>query len=163
MNSEHPETGLHALREVFFVAEHTRRSMSSNRPAGTQPEVRLRKALWRAGIRGFRKNFSGLPGRPDLAFRKSKLAVYVHGCFWHGCPNCGKQTIPKRNSAFWEEKFRSTLARDVGAQAGLGAIGFRVLVIWECELKGDGLEACVQRVRDALAAGPPTPDPVPKS
>src|SRR5687767_15564066 len=87
--------GIRNLRETMVVAESTRRSMQGNRSEGTKPELAFRKALWQAGLRGYRKNSKKLPGSPDVVFGKSKLAVFVHRCFWHGCPHCQRNRSPK--------------------------------------------------------------------
>ena len=131
-----------------MVAEGTRRSMQANRSVDSQPEVLLRTAIWGAGLRGYRKNPKGLPGRPDLVFTRRKLAVFVHGCFWHRCPKCSRSS-PRTNALFWSEKFRANVERDARNSEALEALGYRVLVIWECELK-ESLADQVEKVKLAL-------------
>jgi DNA mismatch endonuclease (patch repair protein) len=126
--------------------------MQGNTSVETGPEIALRRALWAAGLRGYRKNVRKLAGRPDVVFGKAKLAVFVHGCFWHGCPVCTRNRTPKQNAAYWKAKVETNQARDVRNQIDLEAAGYRVLVVWECELKRDRLAASVERIRLALLA-----------
>lgn len=124
--------------------------MSSNRSKGTRPEVALRKALWASGLRGYRANLRSVAGTPDVVFTKHRLAVFVHGCFWHACPNCGRFRYPKQNAAYWRQKIEANRVRDAETQRVLIDAGYRTVVVWECEVKKD-LAGCVERVRSALA------------
>lgn len=146
------EYGILALRETFVVREATRRSMQGNRGRDTKPELALRRALWAAGLRGYRKNVRKLPGSPDVVYGRARLAVFVHGCYWHQCPLCKRNRNPRTNAAYWEAKFAGNAERDARQQAALGEAGWRVLVIWECELKD--IAVSVARVREALEIGP---------
>ena len=137
-----------ALRETWVVREATAKTMRANRSTDTKPELALRKALWAAGLRGYRKNVRKLPGTPDVVFGRARLAVFVHGCYWHQCPRCTRNRVPKTNAAYWEAKFSANAARDARQEAALVEAGWRVLVLWECELKA--IETAVERVRDAL-------------
>ncbi len=123
--------------------------MRANRRRNTGPELALRAALRAAGLLGYRVDLKGVPGRPDVAFTKHKLAIFVHGCFWHRCPSC-KLELPKSNRAFWRRKFEANRERDERKQLGLEAIGWGVLEIWECEIARD-LARCVARVERAIA------------
>lgn len=125
--------------------------MRSNRAKDTGPELTFRKALWTAGLRGYRKNVKSLPGSPDVVFGSAKVAVFVHGCYWHRCPTCTRDLNPKRNAEFWQAKFERNVERDRKAQADLTAMGYRVVVVWECEIKKRIGEA-VESVRQAIAA-----------
>ena len=78
--------------------------MSANRAKDTKPELLLRQALWQSGHRGYRLHHKKIPGRPDITFVGKKVAIFVHGCFWHRCPKCA-YTLPKNNTAFWQAKF----------------------------------------------------------
>jgi len=112
-------------------------------------ERRLRSALWRQGVRGYRLH-PALPGRPDLVFSASRLAVFVHGCFWHRCPRCALR-LPKANAAFWKLKFEQNLARDGRASEALRAEGWRVMVVWECDVRRN--DSAVARRVARKAAG----------
>ncbi|MCW5940487.1 MAG: very short patch repair endonuclease [Fimbriimonadaceae bacterium] len=140
--------GLNRLRETLTVAESTRRSMQGNRSTGTKPEVTLRSALWAEGLRGYRKNVRKLPGTPDIVFGPSRLAVFVHGCFWHG-HDCGRARMPSTNALFWQTKIERNRARHEERRAELERLGFTVLTIWECELR-HGMGDVVDRIRGAL-------------
>jgi DNA mismatch endonuclease (patch repair protein) len=110
--------------------------MRRQRQKDTQPEILVRRALHRLGHR-FRVQNRDLPGSPDAANRKRRWAVFVHGCYWHAHEGCPRHTIPKRNRAFWLEKFRANRARDERAAAELREQGYRVFTIWECEVGGE--------------------------
>ena len=110
------------------------RMMSSVRQKNTRPEMLIRSALHRAGLR-YRVNVKGLPGTPDLVFPQFGAVVFVHGCYWHS-HGCYKSTVPKTNQSFWYEKFHANRARDERKCVELGEQGWRVLVIWECALLG---------------------------
>lgn len=108
--------------------------MARVRQKGTTPELAVREILKRHGHR-FSTNARGLPGSPDIVDRNRKLAVFVHGCFWHRHARCAACTTPKRNAAFWQEKFEQNMVRDAKNNRELRRLGFRVLTIWECQLK----------------------------
>jgi DNA mismatch endonuclease (patch repair protein) len=122
--------------------------MRSNKGKNTSPEKRLRSALVAAGIKGYRIHRRGVPGRPDISFPKRRLAVFVNGCYWHRCPVCDLP-IPKTHSEFWKKKFELNTRRDRRKTEELEAGGWRVLVIWECEIRKD-LGNSVKRVKRAL-------------
>jgi DNA mismatch endonuclease (patch repair protein) len=107
--------------------------MSRIRSANTLPEVALRKALHRLGFR-FRLHGRRLPGKPDIVLRKYHTVILVHGCFWHRHEGCKVATTPKSNTEFWVEKFDRNVRRDAVVVDQLEAAGWRVLVVWECEL-----------------------------
>ena len=140
---------LRVPRETLLVRANTTRSMQANRSKETSPEIRFRKALWAAGLRGYRKNVRALPGKPDIVFAGKLVAVFVHGCFWHRCPKCRKDANFNTNEAFWRAKLSANVTRDSDDERELREIHFKVVVVWECEVKKN-LELCVQRVKDAL-------------
>jgi DNA mismatch endonuclease, patch repair protein len=111
-------------------------NMSRIRGKDTKPEKVLRSLLHQAGLR-FRKHVAELPGKPDIVLPRHKAVVLVHGCYWHRHADCRFTTTPASNSAFWLEKFAGTVERDRKAQEALNALGWRVFVIWECELRRD--------------------------
>jgi len=95
-------------------------------------EVRLAKLMRKAGIRDWHRHLP-IPGRPDFAFRKQKVAVFVDGCFWHGCPRCFR--LPKQNRAFWKAKIERNRRRDRSVNGRLRRLGWKVIRIRECRLK----------------------------
>lgn len=111
-------------------------------------ETRFRRALWANGVRGYRLD-RRLPGRPDLAFGRVRLAVFVHGCFWHQCPK-GHLPAPKANAEFWQAKFVENRKRDQAAVTSLTSMGWTVLTLWECDLRED-TPGAVERVREVSA------------
>ena len=110
--------------------------MSRIRGKDTKPELLLRRLLHRAGYR-FRLHAPDLPGKPDIVLPKYRTVIFVHGCFWHRHEGCSNATMPKSRTEFWEEKFRRTVERDEAKQRQLEALGWRVVVVWECDLKSD--------------------------
>ena len=100
----------------------------------TGPEKLVRSLLHRMGYR-FRLQRSDLPGKPDIVLPKFKTALFVHGCFWHRHPGCKRATTPASNTAYWDGKFGRTVLHDAKNQKELEALGWRVLIVWECELK----------------------------
>ena len=100
---------------------------------GSKPELVLRRFLFSKGYR-YRKNFKNLPGRPDIVFISRKIAIFVHGCFWHQHKDCKITNIPSSNTSFWEEKFTKNLERDKRNQIDLKVMGWKVHTIWECEI-----------------------------
>ena len=115
--------------------------MGRIRGADTRPELRVRRMLHGLGFR-FRLHRRDLPGRPDIVLPGRRAAVFVHGCFWHDHAGCRYATKPKSNTAFWAQKFARNRERDAAAEWALGARGWTVLVVWECELRNpDALRA----------------------
>lgn len=118
--------------------------MARIRGRDTRPELVVRRALHRLGHR-FRLHRRDLPGAPDLVFPARRLAVFVHGCFWHRHPGCRLTTTPATRADFWAAKFAANQARDARASDALRARGWDVHVIWECETRTD------RWLEDALA------------
>ena len=108
--------------------------MSRIKEKDTKPEEIVRKYLFSQGFR-YRKNDKRLPGKPDIVLPKYKVAVFVNGCFWHKHEGCRYFVWPGSNTEFWKEKIEGTVKRDKRQKAELIAAGWRVLIIWECELK----------------------------
>lgn len=121
--------------------------MSRIRSRDTKPEVLLRRALHRLGLR-FRLH-GDLPGRPDLVFPRHRAVVLVHGCFWHRHTGCKVASTPKSNTEFWQAKFDRNVRRDAEVAAQLGSLGWKVLVAWECELAS---RAKIEALATCLAA-----------
>ena len=99
----------------------------------TKPELVLRRFLFSKGYR-YRKNYNKLPGRPDIVFISRKIAIFVHGCFWHQHKDCEITNKPRSNTTFWKEKFSKNLERDKRNQKDLEDMGWDPKVIWECEI-----------------------------
>src|SRR6185503_17963225 len=111
--------------------ERISRTMSAIRAKNTKPEKVIRLMLRGANISGVRRYLKNIPGRPDFAFPKQKVAVFVHGCFWHGCQYC-KLPLPKTHRAFWKNKIETNRARDARKARQLRRLGWRVVTIWTC-------------------------------
>jgi DNA mismatch endonuclease (patch repair protein) len=115
------------------------------RQKGTGAEGRVARMLWDVGLR-YRRNVKSLPGSPDFANKSGKWAVFVNGCFWHHHGGCPRATIPKRNRAFWTQKFRANKSRDAAKIERLHRQGFCVMTIWECELDGNKLRRRIAKL-----------------
>lgn len=115
-------------------SEVVSRVMSANKAKNSKPELLLRKELWKVGLRGYRLHHKKIPGRPDISFISKKVAIFIHGCFWHRCPTCNYK-LPKTNSDFWKAKFEHNKQRDQKKTNDLKSIGWRVMTFWECDLK----------------------------
>lgn len=114
--------------------EARHRNMSAIRGRNTKPEIIIRKLCHAQGFR-FRLHRKDLPGKPDLVLPKYRAVIFVNGCFWHG-HDCHLFRLPATNTGFWSEKIAGNQSRDQYQTAQLGDLGWRVLVIWECALKG---------------------------
>ena len=122
------------------------RLMARVRQNGTAPELTVRKLLRQLGYRFSIKGRS-LPGSPDIVNRKAKIAIFVHGCFWHRHIGCPYSTTPKTNIAFWRDKFKKNRARDATKVHELRSMRYRVVTIWACQLKTSrGLRGIAQRL-----------------
>ncbi|MEO6256474.1 MAG: very short patch repair endonuclease [Sphingomicrobium sp.] len=122
-------------------------NMRAIRSKDTKPELQVRRLAHAMGLR-FRLHRSDLPGKPDLIFPRHRLVLFVHGCFWHGhgCKRGGRG--PKSNTDYWGPKIERTRARDASAQQDLETLGWRVAVVWECELTDS--EWIRSRIRAAI-------------
>lgn len=122
-------------------------NMAAIRSKNTKPEMAVRKFLFRSGLR-FRLHAAGLPGRPDLVFPARRVAVFVHGCFWHGCKKCidGTRKV-KSNSAYWTQKVLQNQIRDRKNQQMLRKSGWQPITIWECEARN---QARLQKLSDTI-------------
>lgn len=121
-----PASSLNALRTMRSTRSVSRR------------EVEFRRIAWSLGVRGYRV-CPKLPGRPDMFFPGVRLAVFIHGCYWHRCPECDLN-LPKANRDFWKDKFQRNIERDSLADSMLRHAGIRVEVIWEHELTNDPIK-----------------------
>ena len=135
-----------------FTPEQRSAVMRRVKGRDTAPEMAVRRILRAAGI-GYRLGGAGLPGRPDLVMKGRRTAVFVHGCFWHGHDCARGARKPKANAAYWSGKIDRNRARDAAAMAALEGAGWRVITLWECEMKAPGFaDRLVARVRDQAAA-----------
>lgn len=117
------------------LTSHKRSSlMRAVRQKGSSPEMVVRTVVHALGAR-FRLHKKGLPGTPDLVLPGRRLAIFVHGCFWHRHEGCKYSSTPKSNVSFWVTKFQANVERDQRKELELVALGWRVLTIWECETK----------------------------
>ena len=126
---------------VDVVDSATRsRMMSGIRAANTRPELKLRRALHTRGLR-FRLHDKSLPGRPDIVLPRWRVVIEVRGCFWHRHQDCRLATKPSTRPDFWEAKFRANVERDKRNVGLLRDAGWRVAIVWECELKARDIDA----------------------
>ena len=117
-----------------FTQEKRSRIMSAVRSKNTGPELLVRHFLWAHGIR-YRVYPKYLPGKPDIAITRSKLAVFVHGCFWHGHEGCSRSRLPKSRLEYWQPKIEANRKRDQQIAEELKSLGWRQIVIWDCQLR----------------------------
>jgi DNA mismatch endonuclease (patch repair protein) len=122
--------------------------MSKVGSSDTKPEWILRCALHRLGFRYTLKN-KRLPGSPDLVLPKYRTVIFVHGCFWHRHPGCRDASMPKSNESFWASKFAENVQRDEKAVDALSREGWKVLVVWECELTKKPMET-IENIAQAI-------------
>jgi DNA mismatch endonuclease, patch repair protein len=123
-------------------------NMSKIRSTETLPERRLRSALHRKGFR-FRKNVNYLPGKPDIVLRKYKTVIFMNGCFWHYHRDCTRGKIPKTNRKYWRRKLLANIERDQKIHKLLRSNGWKVILVWECELSQE-LENTIKYVNSEL-------------
>lgn len=125
--------------------------MSRIHSASTNPEIKMRRSLWRLGFR-YVVNDRKLPGKPDIVLPKYHTVVFVHGCFWHGHKGCSTSHIPETNTDFWTAKVARNKERDQETWRQLEAKGWSVIIVWECELKKAVLDVTVSRVQAEILA-----------
>ena len=127
-------------------------NMARIRSRDTKPEIVVRQRLHREGYR-FRLHRRDLPGSPDIVIPRIRLAILVHGCFWHQHPGCTRATVPGTRRSFWTDKFARNAARDAEVQTALEGLGWRVAIIWECETQRPEVLDAALRGRLDTAAG----------
>jgi len=134
-----------------FTPEKRSDVMRQVKAKGTSPEVKVRRLLTRMGLR-YRLHRRDLPGHPDIVMAGRKLAVFVHGCFWHGHDCARGARVPKQNRDYWTAKIGRNRARDEANRAALEALGWTPFVVWECELRDEpALEARLRKVVEQAA------------
>lgn len=110
--------------------------MASIKGKDTRPELTVRRFLHSKGI-GYRLHRKELPGKPDIVMKNRRTVIFVNGCFWHRHQGCKFSYNPKSNSEFWQRKFQNNVARDENNYKSLKKLGWKVIIIWECEVKND--------------------------
>ena len=126
--------------------------MSRVRGKNTSPELRVRSAIHRRGFR-FRLHSGQLPGTPDIVFPSRRIAIFVHGCFWHRHRDCSKASTPRTRRGFWREKFDQNVKRDRNVQRALRKLGWKVITVWECQTRNeDRLMARLTKVLEGRPA-----------
>ena len=124
--------------------------MSRIKGKNTKPEELVRKYLFSQGFR-YRKNDKRLPGSPDIVLPKYKTVIFVNGCFWHGHEGCKHFVWPKSNEEFWKNKIETNIARDKKKTQVLEELGWRVIMVWECELKKATINETFKKLIDELS------------
>ncbi len=149
---ESPRSPPNRFRPMTDIFEPGKRSeiMSRIRGRDTKPEMVIRRIAHGLGFR-FRLHRRDLPGSPDLVFPRHRAVIMVHGCFWHRHPGCKYASSPKTRARFWEDKFEGNVVRDRRNEEALGELGWRVMVIWECETRDR--EAVAERIVEFLQGG----------
>ena len=135
------------------------RNMAAIRGKNTKPEMIVRRGLHSRGLR-YVLHGRKLPGKPDLVFPSRKTVVFVHGCFWHAHEGCRAFRLPKTRAEDWKTKLLGNRSRDARNEAGLKALGWRVLILWECDVRGKQpheisalLDGLAKKIRTAGEAG----------
>ncbi|TXI47153.1 very short patch repair endonuclease [Methylophilus sp.] len=123
-------------------------NMSKIKGKNTHPELLLRSLLHKAGFR-FRLHRKDLPSSPDIVLPMYRTVIFVHGCFWHRHPNCRNATMPSSRPEFWAEKFKQNLERDARNSAALVRAGWKVYIVWECELRSKK-EEILERLSESI-------------
>lgn len=144
-----------SYREIFSdVPDRRRALMGRIKGTNTKPELTTRRVLHAMGRR-FRLHHPDLPGRPDIVLPRHRIAIFVHGCFWHRHKGCRLATTPKTRADYWEAKFDANIARDRIAETALAAAGWKVVIVWECETRdADALSATLaDRLEEANKLG----------
>ena len=131
----------------IFDPEKRSQIMSRIRGRDTKPELIVRRVAHGLGFR-FRLHRKDLPGRPDIVFPRHQAVIVVHGCFWHRHPGCKRASSPKTREGYWQNKFEDNVVRDKRNETALRDLGWKVMVIWECETKDH--EAVAARIESFL-------------
>lgn len=133
---------------VFETTPERSRLMSKIKSKNTKPEIQLRKALWKFGIR-YRLNLSNLPGKPDIVITQKKIAVFIDGEFWHGYNWLEKRTKIKSNKEYWIKKIEKNMERDIKNSFLLQDMGYTVIRFWEQEIKKN-IDGCIQKILEKM-------------
>jgi DNA mismatch endonuclease (patch repair protein) len=114
-------------------------NMSQIKGKNTKPELLVRKFLHKNGFR-YRLHVKDLPGKPDIVLPKYKTVIFIHGCFWHGHEGCRYYVVPKTRTEWWLNKINGNAANDTKAETALKVAGWKIIKVWECELKKTAIE-----------------------
>jgi len=124
--------------------------MANVKGRNTKPEIIVRKLLFSMGYR-YRLHCKDLIGKPDITLPKYKYVIFVHGCFWHGCPSCKRAKVrPINNAVYWNDKLDNNLKRDKKNKKALNKLGWNVLIVWECETKKNNIEKLSKKINKKL-------------
>lgn len=137
------------MADMFTKVERSKRMALIRSTGNKSTELTFARGLRSAKIRGWRRHFA-LPARPDFAFLDERVAVFLHGCFWHGCPHC--YSAPQGNPGYWREKLRRNRRRDRRVARALRRNGWCVLTFWECQLSERKLSRAITRLSYALSS-----------
>lgn len=121
-------------------------NMSMIKGKNTKPEMIVRRYLFSKGFR-YRVNVKELPGKPDIVLRKCRTVIFINGCFWHGHEGCKYFVIPKTRTEWWRAKIDKNIARDTEVRDKLRSMGWRTMVVWECQLKPKQRENTLNEIR----------------
>lgn len=132
----------------IFAPEKRHEIMQNVKTKNTAPEIKLRSLLHKNGFR-FRVNRKDLPGKPDIVLPKYRAVIFVHGCFWHD-HDCPRGQRPQTNADFWNQKIDRNVIRDKSDVSLLESLGWRVLIVWECEIKKKNEAVLLSRVKEFL-------------
>lgn len=137
-----------------FTPEKRSAVMRAVKGRDTTPELAVRRILHAAGV-GYRLGGAGLPGRPDVVMKGRRVALFVHGCFWHGHDCARGARKPKANAEYWAAKIARNRERDAAHEAALGLLGWRVVTVWECAIRTEGFaDRLTDEIRQAATASP---------
>jgi DNA mismatch endonuclease, patch repair protein len=140
-------------REMDRITKEQRsKNMSRVRSRDTGPELRLRSALHRMGLR-YTLQRKDLPGKPDIVMQSRHTVIFVHGCFWHQHKGCAKAALPKTRETFWRTKLQGNVERDRKVSEQLKQLGWKVIVVWECQM-AHGMDQVVRSVMRCIGQKP---------
>lgn len=132
-----------------LTPEHRSRNMAAIKNKNTRPELEIRSYLFKNGFR-YRLHRKDLPGKPDLTLTKYKTVIFINGCFWHRHTGCKLAYTPKSNLEFWEQKFQKNVENDLKKLKQLEMQGWKVIIVWECEIKNTNYHWLVNEIKSAF-------------
>lgn len=135
-----------------FSKEKRSEIMSKISGKETKLEILVRRYLFKQGFR-YRKNVKDLPGKPDIVLPKYKTVIFVNGCFWHGHLGCKKAALPSTNIEFWKKKIDSNILRDKKEHVQLRSMGYRVIVIWQCQISSKKRDEYLNKLMEDIREG----------